>query len=77
MSGTIEDLGSWGVQLFRRHFSVTAATGAVSQVKLKCTRGLVSFAFDPALTYHVMEKYGECRLELEGAPGTQITLTQS
>jgi TonB family protein len=77
MSGTITDLGSWGVQLFRRNFRATALSGALSRVKLKCARGLVTFTFDPALTYNVAEKYGNCRLELEGTPGTEITLTQS
>jgi TonB family protein len=77
MSGTIADLGSWGIQLFKRNFRANAVSGALSQVKLKCARGLVTFTFDPALTYHVPEKYGDCRLELEGTPGTEITLTQS
>jgi TonB family protein len=77
MSGSIEDIGSWNVYLFKRSFTVQAPAGAISLVKLRCQGGLVSFAFDPELTYKVPERYGGCRLTLEGTPGTALVLTQS
>jgi TonB family protein len=77
MSGSIGDIGSWNVHLFKRSFTLQAPAGAISVVKLRCQGGFVSFAFDPELTYKVPERYGSCRLTLEGTPGTALVLTQS
>jgi hypothetical protein len=77
MTGVIEDIGNWSVQLFKRNFRASASGGVISQVKLRCTQGFVSFPFDPELQYTVQDRLGQCRLSLEGSPGTQITLTQS
>jgi hypothetical protein len=77
MSGTIPESGAWSVQLFKRSFHAAAASGVISDVKLRCQKGFVSFAFNPDLLYTVAEKYGQCRLSLEGTPGTELTLTQS
>jgi TonB family protein len=77
MSGSIEDIGIWSVHLFKRRFRVEAPAGAISLVKLRCKGGFVSFPFDPELEYKVPERYGDCRLSLEGTPGTTLMLTQS
>jgi TonB family protein len=77
MTGVIEDVGNWSVQLFKKQFRASPSGGVISLVKLRCARGFVSFPFDPELQYTVPDKYGQCRLSLEGTPGTQITLTQS
>jgi TonB family protein len=77
MSGSIGDIGSWNVHLFKRSFTLQAPAGAISLVKLHCQGGFVSFAFDPELTYKVPQRYGGCRLTLEGTPGTALVLTQS
>jgi hypothetical protein len=45
-------------------------------VKLRCSKGFVRFVFDPALEYQLNPKFGNCELVLDGAPGTQFTLTQ-
>lgn len=68
--------GSWSLELFKRHFSIEVAEGYVSQVKLRCQRGYLFFAFDPKLQYEVKGKYGSCQMELLGAPGTKFTLFQ-
>jgi hypothetical protein len=77
MSATIPDRGAWSVHLFKRNFQVATTGGVISQVKLRCRKGFVSFVFNPDLDYHVPEKYAECLLSLKGAPGTGLTLTQS
>jgi TonB family protein len=77
MSGTIPEGGAWGVHLFKRSFHAAAASGVISQVKLRCQKGFASFAFNPDLLYNVAAKYGQCTLSLEGTPGTELTLTQS
>jgi hypothetical protein len=68
--------GSWGINLFRRHFHATISEGYISQVKLRCQKRYVSFAFNPDLEYQVASKDGNCYLELIGAPGTKFSLPQ-
>jgi TonB family protein len=77
MSGIIGEDGDWGVHLFKRHFRADVAEGVISKVKLRCSKGFVSFAFDPNLQYEVQDKYGDCRLSVEGTPGTRFQLFQS
>lgn len=68
--------GSWHVLLLKKHFRVKVPDGHISDVKLRCAKGFVRFAFDPDLQYKVASKYGGCSMELEGDRGTQFTLTQ-
>jgi TonB family protein len=73
--GEIVD-GSWCLPLFKRKFSVDVTSGHLSEVKLRCERKYVFFAFDPTLEYKVSEKYGACLLQLTGDPGTKFKLMQ-
>jgi hypothetical protein len=45
-------------------------------VKVRCDKQYVVFTFDSALQYEIDSKYGECSIELNGAPGTQLKLVQ-
>src|SRR5262249_10356866 len=76
MSGAIAENGTWNVHLFRRGFRAEVISGHISDVKLKCTRGFVTFKFDPELQYTVQDKYGDCTLSLEGTPETRLRLIQ-
>jgi len=69
--------GKWYLHLFKRHFRAVVSEGYIAQVKLRCDKGYVTFAFDPTLQYHVPDKDGDCSIELEGAPGTRFKLIQS
>jgi hypothetical protein len=77
MSGTVDEGGAWSVHLCKRNFHVGVEDGVIFQLKLKCQKGFVGFAFDPELQYQVQEKYGDCDLTLTGTPGTHFKLTQS
>jgi TonB family protein len=68
--------GSWNLQLFKRHFRIQVDDGYISQVKLRCDRHYLYFAFDPQLQYSVNGNYGSCWMELLGAPGSKFTLFQ-
>jgi TonB family protein len=68
---------SWFYVLYKRRFQVAVSSGHVSEIKLRCDRRYVSFGFDPALYYRIADKYGTCRLELIGEPGTVFDLIQS
>lgn len=76
VAGTIAD-GGWNLILFKRNFRITVSNGYISGIKLKCDKHFVHFDFDPQLQYQVASKYGNCRIELEGAPDTRFTFTQS
>lgn len=75
VSGQMAD-GTWYLHLFKRHFRVAVGEGYVSQVKLRCDKRYVYFAFDPKLQYEVADKFGKCSIQLEGAPGTRFELIQ-
>jgi TonB family protein len=77
MSGSLDDSGVWSTHLLKRNFRVEALPGTISRVKLRCKGGFASFELDPTLPYDVPERYEDCRLSLEGTPGTALTLTQS
>jgi hypothetical protein len=68
--------GSWQLGLFKRHFLDKVSQGHISDVKLRCAKGFVRFAFDPELQYNVARKYGSCSMEFEGDQGSQFVLTQ-
>jgi TonB family protein len=75
--GLLTPEGRWYLHLFKRHFSAVVNDGYISQVKLRCEKHYVFFAFDPSLQYEVDAKYGDCSIELLGAPGTHFQLVQS
>jgi TonB family protein len=68
--------GRWYLWLFKRHFAATVSEGSISEVKLRCEKSYVFFAFDPKKQYQVPSRYGSCAIEMEGTPGTRFTLTQ-
>lgn len=68
--------GNWYLHLFKRHFQAEVSEGYISQVKLRCQKHYVFFAFDPKLQYQVDARNGDCTMELIGAPGTRFKLTQ-
>jgi hypothetical protein len=75
VTGRMPD-GEWFLHLFKRHFQAVVSEGFISQVKLRCDKRYVYFAFDPKLRYEVASAYGNCSVELEGAPGTKFKLVQ-
>jgi TonB family protein len=77
VAGLLTSAGSWHLHLFKRHFEALVSDGYISQVKLRCDKHYVFFTFDPTIQYKVDAKYGDCAIELLGAPGTHFQLVQS
>ncbi|HEY4341949.1 MAG TPA: energy transducer TonB [Steroidobacteraceae bacterium] len=75
VTGSLAD-GTWHQTLLKKNFRAQVTNGHISDVKLRCARGFVRFAFDPAIQYHVETRYGSCTMEIEGDRGTQFVLTQ-
>lgn len=67
---------TWSLHLFKPHFRAVVSDGYLSQVKLRCDKRYVYFAFDPNLNYEVAKRYGACTIQLVGAPGTHFILVQ-
>ncbi len=76
VSGEIQNSGSWFLALFKRQFRIEVRKGYIADVRLRCARGYVYFAFDPKLQYHVRGKVGSCQMQLEGTDGTQFTVVE-
>jgi TonB family protein len=75
LSGSMPE-GSWHIGLYEGNFRIVVGHGHISQVKLRCSKGFVRFAFDPEIEYKVAHKDGNCDMEVDGDPGTAFTLTQ-
>ncbi len=76
VSGDLSEEGQWYLHLFKRRFRAVVNSGYISQVKLRCDKDYVYFAFDPRRSYEVPSDSGECSIELDGAPRTQFRLVQ-
>jgi hypothetical protein len=75
ISGQMQD-GSWFLHLFKRHFRAAVSEGSIVEVKLRCQKQHLSFAFDPKMSYEIGDQDGDCSIQLIGAPGTRFKLTQ-
>jgi hypothetical protein len=77
MSGEFADSTSWNGVLLKHRFQLLVASGRVSEIKLRCEKNYVFFAYDPDLVYKVEARSGRCSIELVGDPGTKFRLIQS
>jgi TonB family protein len=76
VNGELVD-GSWHINLFRKEFGVVVSEGYISELKLRCERKFAVLTFDAKNSYKVPDKFGKCRLQLIGDPGTKFRLIQS
>ena len=76
MPGEISTGTSWYHALLKNKFQLEVASGAIAEVKLRCSRQYLSFRFDPKLQYTISGRHCGCWMELVGQPGTQFRLTQ-
>jgi hypothetical protein len=77
MSARIEKGTSWHGYLFKDHFEVSVAGGAVSEIKLRCKKQYLLFKYQPGVQYSTSSGAGECYIEVVGDPGTMFELAQS
>ncbi|MGB6451002.1 MAG: hypothetical protein WBE92_09645 [Steroidobacteraceae bacterium] len=68
--------GSWFLRPFKQRFRIEVSQGHIDDVKLRCDRTYVYFAFDPKLQYDVHGKYGRCSMQVEGSEGTRFKLVE-
>jgi TonB family protein len=75
-TGALKD-GRWYISLFRQHFQLQVTQGHVTDLRVRCEKKYLTFPFDPQIEYRVESKSGKCYLEVEGDPGSLVTLIQS
>jgi TonB family protein len=68
---------SWFYRLFKQHFQVKVASGAITEIKLRCDRQYLLIPFDATLRYTISGADDGCSVELIGDPGTRFELIQS
>jgi hypothetical protein len=73
---TLYEDAYYGLARFSRWGSEAGQLAGISEVKLRCHKGYVSFMFDPQLAYKINSKYGNCSIQLQGTRGTRFQLTQ-
>jgi len=76
VTGDFGDRSSWFYQLLKRKFQIEVASGAISEIKLRCDQQYVFFHFEPALQYAIPGNNQRCSMEMVGQPGTTFRLTQ-
>jgi TonB family protein len=76
VSGSLSEEGQWYLHLFKRRFRAVVNSGYISQVKLRCNKDYVYFAFDSRRSYEIPGDSSKCAIELDGAPGTHFKLIQ-
>ena len=68
--------GTWQMGLLKQRFRISVDKGQISDIKLRCKAGFLRFAYRADFEYNISGKYSGCYIQLDGDPGTSITLTQ-
>lgn len=76
VTGRIANGTSWYFALLKKRFQIDKVNGAVAEIKLRCDTDFVFFRHDPQMRYSVADRFGDCRLEVVGDPGTTFRLVQ-
>ena len=77
LTGALNTFGHWELPLLKPSFSLDEIDGKLEEIKLRCERKYVFFAFIQEQQYLIPKSYGECDIELIGDPETSFTLIQS
>jgi TonB family protein len=77
IEGVIDDETSWNYGLLKNNFLIGVDEGHITEIKLRCDKKYVGFAFESDLQYRINKTFGACWLEVIGDHGTRFHLTQS
>lgn len=75
--GEITTGSSWFNALFKRNFVIEVKSGEVRELRLRCEKDYLFFAYQPEVRYSVKPEAGPCRLEVVGNPGTKFEVVES
>lgn len=76
VTGEIATGTSWNYVLLKRRFQIEVTSGAIAEIKLRCSRQYVSLRLDPKLQYTISGGDRDCAMEVVGDPGTKFRLIQ-
>lgn len=77
VNGVLGNSGNWGINVFKPTFTFSNIDGKIEELKLRCSKKFVFFAFQENKAYHVSKNYGDCNLSVIGTPNTTFQLIQS
>lgn len=77
VTGEITAGTSWNYMLLKRRFQIEVASGAIAEIKLRCSYQYISLRFDSQLQYAISGANRICGMEVVGDPGTKFRLVQS
>lgn len=75
-SGATNENGYWSGDLYKRGFYIDGQSNEINEIKLRCDRKYVFFAFEAGNQYQLPESWGDCRLEVLGAADIKFNITQ-
>lgn len=76
VQGMLDDEGTWYVELFRNAIGFLDVKGQVDSVKLWCSKASGDLEVEVGLTYSIPPGWGDCTFQVQGQPGTTLTLVQ-
>ncbi|MET0657590.1 MAG: energy transducer TonB [Steroidobacteraceae bacterium] len=76
-AGDINKGRSWNGRLLKDQFSIRVTSGNVSEIRLRCEKQYLTFAYDSSLEYRIEGTAGSCTIEVIGTQGTTFELIES
>lgn len=74
--GELDNAGEWEIMLLKDQFWLQNVEGNIAELKLRCQRSFFFYQFDPAASYDISDRAGNCSLQVIGTPGTMFRLMQ-
>ncbi len=74
--GTTDNNGLWSIKLFKTSFHLNNLENKIDELKLRCQRKYIFFAFAPGNQYQIPESWGSCTLQVLGDANVKFELDQ-
>ncbi|RBP51151.1 energy transducer TonB [Arenicella xantha] len=73
---TLTPDGKAFLSLLKKSFVVELVTGSVDNFLIRCERRFARFEYNPEAQYDIPAAWGECEMQLNGAPDTLVSVLQ-
>lgn len=68
--------GLWTINLFKSNFSINSKDSIINELKLRCEKKFVFFAFKEGDKHEIPKSWGACNLQVLGAADSEFDLVQ-
>ena len=76
VEGKVNELGVWWFSLFMSKFAIGESDGKITELALFCDGGVLRLEYDSYMMYDIQQNYKNCRVLVEGEPGTRFKLVE-